>query len=134
MILVHCSVYESETSQGYQLVQSFDTMLESGPLVRPGGGSQEEESEEEGGSSSPEEDLHALLVKAWETKVFPVIQRRFRNDQERKSGLEQIKGALQLGEPGQSSAHNRNMYSLQVSAVVYHRHGEHSPRDRRVPL
>jgi len=27
-----------------------------------------------------------------------VIQRRFRNDQERKSGLEQIKGALQLGE------------------------------------
>ena len=26
-----------------------------------------------------------------------MIQRRFRNDQERKSGLEQIKGALQLG-------------------------------------
>ena len=47
-----------------------------------------------------EEDLHALLVKAWETKVFPVIQRRFRNDQERKSGLEQIKGALQLGMEG----------------------------------
>ena len=68
--------------------------------MRPGGGSQEEESEEgEGGSSPPEEDLHALLVKAWETKVFPVIQRRFRNDQERRSGLEQIKGALQLGKP-----------------------------------
>jgi E3 ubiquitin-protein ligase HECTD4 len=47
-----------------------------------------------------EEDLHTLLVKAWETKVFPVIQRRFRNDQERKSGLEQIKGALQLGMEG----------------------------------
>ena len=75
-------------------------MLESGPLLRAGGGwSQEEEAEEEGSSSScpPEEDLHALLVKAWEAKVFPVIQRRFRNDQERKSGLEQIKGALQLG-------------------------------------
>ena len=39
-------------------------------------------------------------MKAWETKVFPVIQRRFRNDQERKSGLEQIKGALQLGMEG----------------------------------
>ena len=97
--LMYCPGYESEASQGYQLVHSFDCMLESGPLVRPGGGSQEEESEEEGGSSPPEEDLHALLVKAWETKVFPVIQRRFRNDQERKSGLEQIKGALQLGEP-----------------------------------
>ena len=29
--------------------------------------------------------------------MFPVVQRRFRNDQERKSGLEQIRGALQLG-------------------------------------
>lgn len=57
----------------------------------------EEEEEVEGGSSPPEEDLHALLVKAWEGKVFPVIQKRFRNDHERKSGLEQIKGALQLG-------------------------------------
>jgi E3 ubiquitin-protein ligase HECTD4 len=75
-------------------------MLECGPLVRPGGSGQEEQSEEEGTSTPQEEDLHALLVKAWETKVFPVIQRRFRNDQERKSGLEQIKGALQLGMEG----------------------------------
>ncbi len=74
-------------------------MLESGPLVRPGGGVVESEdvSEDEGPSTAGEDDLHALLVKAWEAKVFPVIQRRFRNDQERKSGLEQIKGALQLG-------------------------------------
>ncbi len=57
----------------------------------------EDVEEEEGPSTAGEEDLHALLVKAWEAKVFPVIQRRFRNDQERKSGLEQIKGALQLG-------------------------------------
>ena len=90
--------YDHEASQSYQVIKSFDTMLESGPLIRPGGGIQEEESDEgEGPSASQEEDLHALLVKAWETKVFPVIQRRFRNDQERKSGLEQIKGALQLG-------------------------------------
>ena len=39
-----------------------------------------------------------MLVKAWETKVFPTIRRRFRNEAERKSGLDQIKGALQLGE------------------------------------
>ena len=76
-------------------------MLESGPLIRPagsGGKDQEEEEEEEGvGGASQEEDLHMLLVKAWESKVFPTIQRRFRNDQERKSGLDQIRGALQLG-------------------------------------
>ena len=29
--------------------------------------------------------------------MFPVIRRRFRNEQERRSGLEQIKGALLLG-------------------------------------
>ena len=61
---------------------------------------QEEEEVEEGGGGdgvTGDEDLHSLLVKAWETKVFPLIQRRFRNDQERKSGLDQIKGALQLG-------------------------------------
>ena len=81
------------------MTTSFESMLESGPLIRPGGVVlEEEEEEEEGGRGSPpEEDLHALLVKAWEAKVFPVIQKRFRNDHERKSGLEQIKGALQLG-------------------------------------
>lgn len=73
-------------------------MLESGPLVRPSRSTQEEESEGGDTSTPAEEDLHGLLVKAWETKVFPIIQRRFRNDQERKSGLDQIKGALQLGE------------------------------------
>lgn len=45
-----------------------------------------------------QEDHYALLVKAWETKVFPTIRRRFRNEAERKSGLDQIKGALQLGQ------------------------------------
>jgi hypothetical protein len=48
-------------------------------------------------SSLFQEDHYALLVKAWETKVFPTIRRRFRNEAERKSGLDQIKGALQLG-------------------------------------
>ena len=44
------------------------------------------------------EDHYSLLVKAWEQKVFPIIRRRFRNEAERKDGLEQIRGALQLGD------------------------------------
>ena len=38
-----------------------------------------------------------MTNKAWEQKVFPTIRRRFRNEAERKDGLEQIRGALQLG-------------------------------------
>ncbi len=48
-------------------------------------------------TDEPMEDHYALLVKAWEQKVFPTIRRRFRNEAERKDGLEQIRGALQLG-------------------------------------
>ncbi|XP_039677899.1 probable E3 ubiquitin-protein ligase HECTD4 [Perca fluviatilis] len=49
------------------------------------------------GGPKGEEDHYTLLVKAWETKVFPTIRRSFPNEAERKSGLDQIKGALQLG-------------------------------------
>ena len=60
---------------------------------------QEAESDaSDGEEDEPQEDHYALLVKAWEQKVFPVVRRRFRNEAERKDGLEQIKGALQLGE------------------------------------
>lgn len=94
-------VYDSKSSQGFIPRLSFDNILEGGPLIRPGGvTNQEEEELEEGGAVegvAGDEDLHSLLVKAWEAKVFPLIQRRFRNDQERKSGLDQIRGALQLG-------------------------------------
>uniref|UniRef100_A0A1X7UQ08 HECT domain-containing protein n=1 Tax=Amphimedon queenslandica TaxID=400682 RepID=A0A1X7UQ08_AMPQE len=94
-------VYDSKSSQGFIPRLSFDNILEGGPLIRPGGvANQEEEELEEGGAVegvAGDEDLHLLLVKAWEAKVFPLIQRRFRNDQERKSGLDQIRGALQLG-------------------------------------
>ena len=44
-----------------------------------------------------EDDVNALLVKSWEEKVFPSIRRRFRNESERRDGLDQIKGALSLG-------------------------------------
>ena len=98
IICTYVTGYDSGASQSYHTVESYNSMLESGPLIRPGGGVQEVEEEEEVDSSSfQEDDLHLLLVKAWEAKVFPVIQKRFRNDHERKSGLEQIKGALQLG-------------------------------------
>ena len=59
---------------------------------------EEDSDEEQVADDSALEDHYALLVKAWEQRVFPVIRRRFRNEAERKDGLEQIRGALQLGE------------------------------------
>ncbi|XP_030847057.1 probable E3 ubiquitin-protein ligase HECTD4 [Strongylocentrotus purpuratus] len=56
-----------------------------------------DDSDEEERDGEGQQDHVALLVRAWELKVFPVIRRRFRNEAERRSGLEQIKGALQLG-------------------------------------
>ena len=47
--------------------------------------SEDEEDEEE--DFSHHEDNNSLLVKAWETKVFPIIRRRFRNETERKDGF-----------------------------------------------
>ena len=83
---------------GYSRVQTGDNPLniqEEDILV------EEEEEDEElvefverGGGH---DDLNALLVKSWEDKVFPAIRRRFRNESERRDGLEQIKGALSLG-------------------------------------
>ncbi|ODM93291.1 putative E3 ubiquitin-protein ligase HECTD4, partial [Orchesella cincta] len=51
----------------------------------------------DGFEDEEDDDLHSLLVRAWETQVFPTIRRRFRNESERRDGLEQIRGALQLG-------------------------------------
>ena len=86
--------YHHSTSVQYLLGPSMDTMLESSAknLVLV-----EEESSSAQAKDQAQQDPHALLVKAWEAEVFPVIRRRFRNDAERKSGLEQIRGALQLG-------------------------------------
>jgi len=66
--------YDHESSPGYHSVSSFDTILESGPLVRPGGGVSEsaDVEDEDGPSVGQEEDLHMLLVKAWETKVYKI--------------------------------------------------------------
>lgn len=91
--------YNSEAFSQYKLLQSYDNFVTSGPDLRTQQANQEEESEDEDGEEDQQvEDHYALLVKAWEQKVFPVIRRRFRNEAERKDGLEQIRGALQLGE------------------------------------
>ena len=57
----------------------------------------EDESEDGDNTLNQHDDINCLLVKSWETKVFPIIRRRFRNETERRDGLEQIKGALSLG-------------------------------------
>ncbi|XP_052243277.1 probable E3 ubiquitin-protein ligase HECTD4 isoform X2 [Dreissena polymorpha] len=90
--------YNPDNCKLYKLFNSYDSMLSTGPeaqtvLVSQDSLSDEESVEEE----QNQEDHYVLLVKAWEQKVFPVIRRRFRNEAERKDGLEQIKGALQLG-------------------------------------
>ncbi|KAK6968629.1 E3 ubiquitin-protein ligase HECTD4 [Biomphalaria glabrata] len=89
--------YQIDASLNYKLLPCYDNFVITGPdtmFVRPN----EEDSEEEAViEESSSEDHYALLVKAWEQKVFPVIRRRFRNEAERKDGLEQIRGALQLG-------------------------------------
>ncbi|WAR02868.1 HECD4-like protein [Mya arenaria] len=90
--------YSPEASKVYKLFQSYDSMLSTGPDPRAGLPAQDTLSDEESTEEDhSQEDHYALLVKAWEQKVFPVIRRRFRNEAERKDGLEQIKGALQLG-------------------------------------
>jgi hypothetical protein len=70
----------------YELPRSFNTMMPCAHVVI---GEDEEE----------EETPTALLIKAWEAQVFPKIRGRFRNNEERKSGLEQIRGALTFGMP-----------------------------------
>lgn len=94
----HFSDYDVDLCLQYKLLESYDnfTSTSSDSYIQPT--SQEDESDEETGEDDQcSEDYYALLVKAWEQKVFPVIRRRFRNEAERKDGLEQIRGALQLG-------------------------------------
>ncbi|XP_038054835.1 probable E3 ubiquitin-protein ligase HECTD4 isoform X2 [Patiria miniata] len=90
--------YDTDESVNYKLRQSYNSFTTMGADVRIlNAGQDDTRDDEEEGEQDTHEDFHALLVKAWESKVFPVIRRRFRNEAERRSGLEQIKGALQLG-------------------------------------
>ncbi|XP_076346000.1 putative E3 ubiquitin-protein ligase HECTD4 isoform X3 [Tachypleus tridentatus] len=86
--------YSTEASMDDKLPLSYTIMVTTGPeSVLTGDISELEEVDD----NQQGEDMNSLLVKAWESKVFPVIRRRFRNEAERKDGLEQIRGALQLG-------------------------------------
>jgi hypothetical protein len=49
-----------------------------------------------GEEEEEEEDMTEQLIQAWEREVFPRIHSRFRNSQERQTGYEQIRGALQF--------------------------------------
>ncbi|XP_061115937.1 probable E3 ubiquitin-protein ligase HECTD4 isoform X3 [Conger conger] len=88
--------YNTDASCHYKVELSYENLVTSGPDPHPPPIA-DDESDDEDDDDVPREDHYALLVKAWETKVFPTIRRRFRNEAERKSGLDQIKGALQLG-------------------------------------
>uniref|UniRef100_A0A7M4FB26 HECT domain E3 ubiquitin protein ligase 4 n=1 Tax=Crocodylus porosus TaxID=8502 RepID=A0A7M4FB26_CROPO len=88
--------YDSDNSCHYKMELSYENFITSGPDPHPPPIA-DDESDDDDDDDIPREDHYALLVKAWETKVFPTIRRRFRNEAERKSGLDQIKGALQLG-------------------------------------
>lgn len=90
--------YKMDYSSNYKLLPCYENFTQTGPEGVAGQANVDDESDDEppdGDDSS--EDHYALLVKAWEQKVFPTIRRRFRNEAERKDGLEQIRGALQLG-------------------------------------
>ena len=94
--------YKLENSLQYKLAYCYENFAVTGPDLQTQQANADDESDvDDNESDEPLEDhnalLRALLVKAWEQKVFPTIRRRFRNEAERKDGLEQIRGALQLG-------------------------------------
>ncbi|KAK7506010.1 hypothetical protein BaRGS_00002732 [Batillaria attramentaria] len=89
--------YDGSQCLHYNRLLSYDNFVLTGPESQLQPVAEDDSDEEQVVDDSALEDHYALLVKAWEQRVFPVIRRRFRNEAERKDGLEQIRGALQLG-------------------------------------
>ena len=105
--------YDIESTMSLRLQRSGNPLFKTGPLPLAAAVDMDEDSDDgddddvvnfeedsEGsdyGGHEQAESVNALLVKIWESRVFPVIRRRFRNETERRDGLEQIKGALSLG-------------------------------------
>ena len=91
--------YNSVTSLHYKRLACYENLPCTGPDTQTQQANQDDESDiDDLEDDQSFEDHHTLLIKAWEQKVFPTIRRRFRNEAERKDGLEQIRGALLLGE------------------------------------
>jgi hypothetical protein len=98
--------YDPGTIISHRLQKSGNPLFKSGQrsvamieLDEDSDGDDEDEEDESDNSIEPAENVNSLLVKIWEHRVFPIIRRRFRNETERREGLEQIKGALSFGMP-----------------------------------
>ena len=93
--------YSPNTTEDFRSEPCHEPIAQTGSHIQPitllddDSESEDESDDEEGNIQN--DDINSLLVKSWETKVFPIIRRRFRNETERRDGLEQIKGALSLG-------------------------------------
>ena len=97
-----CREYSPCTTEDFRSELSHGPEAQTGSHIQPvtvldDDSEEEDESDDEEESLHQHDDVNSLLVKSWETKVFPIIRRRFRNETERRDGLDQIKGALSLG-------------------------------------
>uniref|UniRef100_UPI00358EC7DF probable E3 ubiquitin-protein ligase HECTD4 n=1 Tax=Myxine glutinosa TaxID=7769 RepID=UPI00358EC7DF len=87
--------YDSSASSLYHLPFASEGLLLSGPSPSPPHPPVLDPDIDD--DITPQAEPLNLLLRAWEQRVFPVIRKRFRNEAERRSGLDQIRGALSLG-------------------------------------
>lgn len=99
--------YDHHISQLEFLGSSYDLMLDNGPPVYMT--ADEDDCRLANRHKTFRKDPRSLLVKAWESKVFPTIRRRFRSEADRRSGLEQIRGALMEGKKEPLLYYNQNI-------------------------
>eukprot|EP00800_Vazella_pourtalesii_P003218 TRINITY_DN1323_c0_g1_i3.p1 TRINITY_DN1323_c0_g1~~TRINITY_DN1323_c0_g1_i3.p1 ORF type:complete len:2260 (+),score=553.45 TRINITY_DN1323_c0_g1_i3:560-6781(+) len=90
--------YNAKLFYQYELCDSLNDMVWIGPGGRVGLGEDIDKEPTDDVQTEAERDkLIKLLIKTWEERVFPALDRRFRNDNERRLGRENIVGALQQG-------------------------------------
>ena len=90
--------YDTKLFYQYELCDSLNDMVWIGPGGRVGLGEDiDREATDDVQTEAERDKLIKLLIKTWEERVFPALDRRFRNDNERRLGRENIVGALQQG-------------------------------------
>ena len=90
--------YNTKLFYHYELCRSLNDMVWVGPGGRVGLGEDiDKEAVDDVQTEAERDKLIKLLIKTWEDRVFPALDRRFRNDNERRLGRENIVGALQQG-------------------------------------